>query len=120
MGYPFHLADVFVSSPTVRGEGNQLLVLVDEERALTDDDLLNITREMGFAESACVYGVDPATGFVRVRIFTPEYEVPFAGHPTLGLAYVIEKMGLASVKYKGPRPTENLLEVRLMGCFAPF
>ena len=47
-------------------------------RHLSDEELLGITREIGFAESAFIYGLQP-DGSVRVRIFTPEYEVPFAG-----------------------------------------
>ena len=78
MGHPFYLADVFVGSNGARNEGNQLLVIVDQDRTLSDEELLGITREIGFAESAFIYGLQP-DGSVRVRIFTPEYEVPFAG-----------------------------------------
>jgi hypothetical protein len=77
---PFHLLDVFADS---RHEGNQLLVVVDLEATLSSAQMLAITREINFAESAFVVGrrAEPAAdggddqAAVRVRIFTPEYEV---------------------------------------------
>jgi|EP01043_Picozoa_sp_COSAG02_P032556 trans-2,3-dihydro-3-hydroxyanthranilate isomerase len=92
MSHPFRLLDVFAER---KHQGNQLLVLVDRDEALDDAQLLAITREINFAESAFLCCSDP-DGAVRVRIFTPEYEVPFAGHPTLGLAFVAASLGLAS------------------------
>ena len=92
MLHPFRLLDVFAKR---KHQGNQLLVLVDRDAALDDGQMLAITREINFAESAFLCGSDP-DGAVRVRIFTPEYEVPFAGHPTLGLAFVAASLGLAS------------------------
>lgn len=92
MPYPFHLLDVFAEC---KHQGNQLLVLVDPAAALDDTKLLAVTREINFAESAFICGSD-ADGAIRVRIFTPEYEVPFAGHPTLGLAFVAASLGLAA------------------------
>ena len=91
-GHAFRLLDVFAER---KHQGNQLLVLVDQAAALDDAQLLAITREINFAESAFICGSDP-DGAVRVRIFTPEYEVPFAGHPTLGLAFVAASLGLAA------------------------
>ena len=91
MSHPFHLLDVFAER---KHQGNQLLVLVDQDEALDSAQLLDITREINFAESAFLCGSDP-DGAIRVRIFTPEYEVPFAGHPTLGLAFVAASLGLA-------------------------
>ena len=91
-GRAFRLLDVFAER---KHQGNQLLVLVDQAAALDDAQLLAITREINFAESAFICGSDP-DGAVRVRIFTPEYEVPFAGHPTLGLAFVAASLGLAA------------------------
>ena len=77
---PFHLLDVFTTGAAMTG--NQLLVVEDRDDTLTDDSMLAIAKEIGFAESA----------FVRsdnVRIFTTDEEVPQAGHPVLGLAEIV-------------------------------
>lgn len=79
----FYIVDVFAEK---RYQGNQLAVVVDCE-GLSTQDMLNITREMNYSETSFVIDADEA----RVRIFTPGEEVPFAGHPTLGTAYVIQQ-----------------------------
>ena len=77
---PFHLLDVFTTGAAMTG--NQLLVIEDMDDTLTDDSMLAIAKEIGFAESAFVRSTD-------VRIFTTDEEVPQAGHPVLGLAEVV-------------------------------
>ncbi len=68
-------------------EGNQLGVFLDG-RPFGDGDMLRLTREMNFAET--VFLVPPESGGdVAVRIFTPGGELPFAGHPVLGTAFVV-------------------------------
>jgi len=49
-----------------------------------------ITKEMNYSETTFILSDDQRNGGYDVRIFTPEQEVPFAGHPTLGTAYVIK------------------------------
>src|SRR5215471_3467786 len=67
--------------------GNQLAVFTDA-RALDAELMQALAREMGFSESTFILPPE-AGGHARVRIFTPEREMPFAGHPTLGTAFVI-------------------------------
>lgn len=87
MEIPFRLVDVFTPRPLA---GNQLCV-VPEPVGLDDDAMLAIAREIGFSETTFV----TSSGGDRyaVRIFTPDEEVPFAGHPTLGTAFVMVSEG---------------------------
>jgi trans-2,3-dihydro-3-hydroxyanthranilate isomerase len=78
------VCDVFTDQPLA---GNQLAVFTDA-RGLDDALMQALAREMGFAESTFVLPA-AAGGHARMRIFTPAVEVPFAGHPTLGTAFVI-------------------------------
>jgi len=80
----FVVCDVFTDQPLA---GNQLAVFTDA-RGLDDALLQALACEMGFSESVFVL---PATagGHARIRIFTPRHELPFAGHPTLGAAFVV-------------------------------
>ena len=81
----FLIADVFTGTPL---EGNQLGIFPDG-RGLSDEMMLKTTREMNFAET--VFFLPPAEqeADAHVRIFTPGGELPFAGHPTLGSAWVL-------------------------------
>lgn len=82
-------ADVFT---TAAFSGNQLAVVFGAE-GLSTDALQNITREFNYAETAFVLPAEDAHTTRRVRIFTPEREVPFAGHPTVGAAHVLVATG---------------------------
>jgi len=80
--------DVFSSRPL---EGNSLAVFFDG-RGLSDSEMQAIAREMNLSETTFILPRDPATEKergVRVRIFTVEEELPFAGHPTLGTAFAL-------------------------------
>ena len=81
----FHLVDVFAEQPLA---GNQLAV-VRSGHSLGDAEMQAIAREMHFSETTFLLAETPRDGGYDVRIFTPEVEVPFAGHPTLGTAHVI-------------------------------
>lgn len=83
----FYIVDVFTKT---KYGGNQLAVFVDYENKLSNDDMLAISKEIGFAETTFIKKKINIKTY-EVRIFTPEYEVPFAGHPTIGTAYVISK-----------------------------
>jgi trans-2,3-dihydro-3-hydroxyanthranilate isomerase len=83
----YDVVDVFAQEPF---SGNQLAV-VHEAGDLPDDALLAITREFGFSETTFPTPVDG--GRYRTRIFTPGGEIPFAGHPTLGTAWVLRTRG---------------------------
>lgn len=83
----FFIVDVFARE---KYAGNQLAVFLDLDKTLSAEQMLAITREINFAESTFVTSIEDDGSFV-VRIFTTEYEVPFAGHPTLGTAYILAK-----------------------------
>ncbi len=78
------VADVFTDTPL---EGNQLAVFTDA-RELDGATMQALAREMSFSETVFV-GPPEGEGHVRIRIFTPTAEIPFAGHPTLGSAFVL-------------------------------
>jgi len=87
--------DVFSSNPL---EGNSLAVFSDA-RGLIDAEMQAIAKEMNLSETTFIFPRDPATERergVRVRIFTVEEELPFAGHPTLGTAFALRNGGAAS------------------------
>jgi trans-2,3-dihydro-3-hydroxyanthranilate isomerase len=83
-GYRFVVCDVFTDEPLA---GNQLAVFTDA-REIPEALLQRLARETNFSETTFVYPPE-ADGHVRMRIFTPVHEVPFAGHPTLGTAFVL-------------------------------
>jgi len=80
----FVIADVFTRQ---RFGGNQLAVFTDGS-GLDEVTMQDIAREMHFSETTFLFPPEQGGDF-RVRIFTPEYELPFAGHPLVGTAYVI-------------------------------
>src|SRR6185437_11710608 len=82
--FRYVVADVFTSTPLA---GNQLAVFTDA-RDIPEDALQPIAKEMNLSETTFVYPPE-ADGHVRMRIFTPSAELPFAGHPTLGTAFVL-------------------------------
>jgi trans-2,3-dihydro-3-hydroxyanthranilate isomerase len=85
----YFICDVFTDT---RFGGNQLAVLPEAE-ALSDRQMQQIAREFNFSETTFV--LPPRAGHDRrVRIFTPPREVPFAGHPNVGTAFVLATMGV--------------------------
>jgi trans-2,3-dihydro-3-hydroxyanthranilate isomerase len=82
--FRYVIADVFTDTPLA---GNQLAVFTDA-RELPEEELQRLAREVNFSETVFVYGPE-AGGHARIRIFTPAAEIPFAGHPTLGTAFVL-------------------------------
>jgi trans-2,3-dihydro-3-hydroxyanthranilate isomerase len=78
------VADVFTDTPL---EGNQLAVFTDG-RDVDDETMQALARETKFSETVFVLPTE-ADADVRIRIFTPAAEIPFAGHPTLGTAFVL-------------------------------
>ena len=85
----FITTDVFTARPFT---GTQLAVVTDA-RGIPEDSLLSIAREFNYSETTFVYPPDNAAHARRVRIFTPGAEVPFAGHPTIGTAVVLARIG---------------------------
>jgi trans-2,3-dihydro-3-hydroxyanthranilate isomerase len=81
---PYVLMDVFTDIPL---EGNQLAVVTDA-REVPAEEMQRLARELRLSET--VFVLPPREGGdVRIRIFTPEAELPFAGHPVLGCAIVV-------------------------------
>jgi trans-2,3-dihydro-3-hydroxyanthranilate isomerase len=79
------VADVFTDTPL---EGNQLAVFTDA-RDLDELTMQALAKEMAFSETVFVLPARAEDADVRIRIFTPASELPFAGHPTLGSAFVL-------------------------------
>ncbi|MFW9938115.1 MAG: PhzF family phenazine biosynthesis protein [Candidatus Thorarchaeota archaeon] len=127
----FYIVDVFTE---IKFEGNQLAVFVCNEK-LTTEMMQKIAKEMNFSETVFITSIDD----YEIRIFTPEMELPFAGHPTLGAAYVFQqklikgklttlllnmKIGQIAVlfKYKGDTIKEMWMEQKqptFYGFFLP-
>jgi trans-2,3-dihydro-3-hydroxyanthranilate isomerase len=82
--FRYVVADVFTETPL---QGNQLAVFTDA-REIPEHLLQPLALEIGFSETVYVYP-PAADGHARVRIFTPAAELPFAGHPVLGTAFVL-------------------------------
>jgi trans-2,3-dihydro-3-hydroxyanthranilate isomerase len=88
MAYRYFTCDVFTDR---RFGGNQLAVL-PEAGGLSDRQMQQIAREFNFAETTFVFPSE-AGHTRRVRIFTPTMEVPFAGHPNIGTAFILATAG---------------------------
>ena len=82
--FRYVVCDVFTAEPLA---GNQVAVFTDA-REIPEHQLQRLAREMNFSETTFIYPPE-SDGHVRMRIFTPATEVPFAGHPTLGTAFVL-------------------------------
>ena len=88
MDVGFLLVDVFTEVPFA---GNQLCVVSETPEGLDGAAMQILAREIGFSETTFVSSAD-AAGY-RMRIFTPDGELPFAGHPTLGTAFALASQG---------------------------
>ena len=84
------LVDVFTNQPF---GGNQLAVFPDA-RGLTPEIMQALAKELNLSESAFVFPAQDAAFDYRVRFFTPAVELPMAGHPTVGTAFVLAHEGI--------------------------
>jgi len=92
--FAYTLLDVFTNQPL---EGNQLAVFTDA-RVLSTEEMQRVARELNLSETVFLLAPEGG-GDVRIRIFTPATELPFAGHPVLGTAYVVgEAIGTETVQ----------------------
>ncbi|MGY5877101.1 MAG: PhzF family phenazine biosynthesis protein [Candidatus Thorarchaeota archaeon] len=93
--FPFIQTSVFADS-RYAFSGNQLATLwdFDQNNSLSRDEMQGITREMNFSETTFAFAPTLDGCSSKVRIFTPGREIPFAGHPTLGTAYVLRLKGI--------------------------
>lgn len=89
MRYKFYTADVF--SDRIFG-GNPLAVIPQAE-GLNAEQMQRVAREFNFSETVFVFPPETPQGTRRLRIFTPTTEIPFAGHPTVGTAFVLSAIG---------------------------
>ncbi|HKV39516.1 MAG TPA: PhzF family phenazine biosynthesis protein [Blastocatellia bacterium] len=96
----FVIADVFTDK---KFGGNQLAVFTDG-REIDSVAMQNIAREMNYSETTFLLPAESGGDF-KVRIFTPRNELPFAGHPLVGSAYVIAAEGLKQVRGPSARLT---------------
>src|SRR3954468_9890395 len=88
MELSFRLVDVFTDRPLA---GNQLCVVPDAPSGINASLMQAVAREIGFSETT--YVSEAGGDRYAMRIFTPGLELPFAGHPTLGTAFVLVSEG---------------------------
>lgn len=86
MALPFYIVDVFAERKLA---GNQLAVFCQAE-TLTTEQMQAIAKEMNYSETTFILSETPQNHGYPVRIFTPNQELPFAGHPTLGTAFILQ------------------------------
>ncbi|HEX6536127.1 MAG TPA: PhzF family phenazine biosynthesis protein [Gemmatimonadaceae bacterium] len=89
MSFRYLTTDVF----TNRVFGGNPLAVFPDAREIPEESLLPIAREFNLSETAFIYPPDDPAHTRRVRIFTPAEEIPFAGHPTIGSAFVLAALG---------------------------
>jgi trans-2,3-dihydro-3-hydroxyanthranilate isomerase len=90
MPYQFYTADVF----TAQMFGGNQLAIFPEAEGLTSTQMQLIAREFNYSETVFVFAPETVQGTFKLRIFTPHTELPFAGHPTVGTAYVLAAIGM--------------------------
>lgn len=97
--HPYVVVDVFTDTPL---EGNPVAVFTDGER-IDGNQMQRVARELNLSETVFLFGHEDADedADARVRIFTPAVELPFAGHPVLGTAFVVgERSGEETVRLR--------------------
>ena len=85
MNLPFYIVDVFAEK---KYSGNQLAVFTGAG-ILNTEEMQKIAREINFAESTFITKLDNENCVAEIRIFTPEHEMQFAGHPIIGTSWVL-------------------------------
>lgn len=88
MSFPLYLVDVFAESQFA---GNQLAVIRNAS-SISTEDMQKIALEMNYSETTFILSDEQKNGGYDVRIFSLDEELPFAGHPTLGTAYIIQQV----------------------------
>ncbi|WP_232697433.1 PhzF family phenazine biosynthesis protein [Brevibacillus daliensis] len=83
----FYMVDVFAEN---KFEGNQLAVCIPDGN-IDEKEMQEIAKEINFSETTFIMPGLQANGGYDVKIFTPDSEIPFAGHPTIGTAYIIKR-----------------------------
>lgn len=83
----FYILDVFAEN---KYEGNQLAVCIPDGH-IEQNDMQKIAKEINFSETTFIMSGLQTNGGYDVKIFTPDSEIPFAGHPTIGTAFIIKE-----------------------------
>jgi trans-2,3-dihydro-3-hydroxyanthranilate isomerase len=107
--YAFHTVDVF----TQRRFGGNPLAVFPDGRGLDTATMQSLSAEMNYSETTFVLPPDDPKHTARVRIFNRTAEMPFAGHPNVGTAYVLSRLGLATGPVLRFEELAGLVEVRL-------
>lgn len=89
--YRYHLVNVFVECDTATFGGNPLCVF-ENAHGMTDGEMQSLAAQFNLSETTFVLPRDNLPP--QVRIFTPAFEMPFAGHPTVGTSFVVNAIGL--------------------------
>jgi trans-2,3-dihydro-3-hydroxyanthranilate isomerase len=108
--YDFVTVDVFTET---RFGGNPLAVLPDAS-GLSDAQMQAIAREFNLSETTFVLPPEDPRNHARVRIFTPKYEMPFAGHPNVGTGYVLATMAGDPPEHYTFEETAGLVRVHVL------
>jgi trans-2,3-dihydro-3-hydroxyanthranilate isomerase len=90
--HPLYTVDVFAERSYA---GNPLAIVLDAAD-LSTESMQSIAREMDYSETTFVLSREAGADGFPVRIFTPSEELPFAGHPTLGTAWLLRRTGIAT------------------------
>lgn len=85
MNLPFYIVDVFTDK---KYAGNQLAVFLDAGN-LSSEEMQKIAREINFAESTFITKLNAENNTADIKIFTPEHEMQFAGHPIIGTSWIL-------------------------------
>ena len=104
MELDYHVVDVFTTTPF---EGNALAVFPDAS-GVDAGTMQRIARELNLSETTFILPAESDESGLRVRIFTPAYEMDFAGHPTIGTAYVARRLGIVPTDAKAFSLRENI------------
>ncbi|WLS79044.1 PhzF family phenazine biosynthesis protein [Erwinia pyri] len=97
------IADVFTDKPF---SGNPVAVVLDAE-GLTTEQMQLLAVEFGYSETTFVLPPEDSSNTAQLRIFTPSREIPFAGHPNVGIAFVLANQ---AIRNGGPLPETLLFE----------
>ena len=100
MKVPFQTVDVF----TDRKFGGNPLAVIPDAQGLSTEQMQSIAAEFNLAETTFVLPPKDPKNTAHVRIFTPKSEMPFAGHPNVGTAFVLARLGRA-----GDRPNDRFV-----------
>lgn len=125
--YPYIQTSVFIDDRN-QFSGNQLATFWDKDanKNMTDEEMQGIALELNFSETTFIFESEIDSCSAKVRIFTPGRELDFAGHPTLGTAFVLKKRDLIpqgknkSVMELGIGPIEvEFFEDHSIGMYQP-